>query len=69
MIDLSLRMCFVLTLLNGIFFGITLNSFDWSVFETGVGIREEIQLPLILFILSVVFFIKYMKKLKEEKAK
>ena len=63
------KLLFFLTLLNAIFFGIMLNFIDWDVVKKGDNLREELQLPIILFILSIVFFTRYLKILKEEKSK
>jgi len=57
---------FILMMVNSTLGGISLSFVDWSVFETGQGIYDEIQLPVLFFLLSLFFMFPYVKKLKED---
>jgi hypothetical protein len=62
----SKTILFLFMLIPAIIGGITLNFADWSTIENGKGFIKEFQLPVILLILSFVFMLKYVKKLKSE---
>lgn len=53
-------------LIPAIIGGITLRYVDWSTLENGNGFLKEIQLSAILLILSFIFMVRYVKKLKSE---
>lgn len=59
---------FILMLFTAIMGGISLSFIDWDIIEKGKGIDiyNQIDLPVIFFLLSISFMIPYVKKLKEE---
>ncbi|MFK7747815.1 MAG: hypothetical protein AB8B65_05470 [Kordia sp.] len=61
------KILFILFFLNATLGGICFSLIDWSVFETGKGIYDEISLTLVFTGLTFFFMIPYVKKLKEEK--
>lgn len=62
----SKKVLFILMLIPAIIGGITLRYVDWSTLENGNGFFKEIQLSAILLILSFIFMVRYVKKLKSE---
>ena len=64
----SKKILFALMLLMSTLGGITLSMVDWDIIETGkrVDVYNQIDLPIIFFLLSISFMIPYVKKLKEE---
>ena len=46
--------------------GITFNFVDWDIIEKGKGIDvyNEIELPILFFLLSISFMITYVQKIK-----
>lgn len=60
----SKKVLFVLMLASGVTGGISLSLVDWSTLKNGKDIIQELQLPLILLILSFAFMLKYLKRLK-----
>ena len=57
---------FILMVANATFAGLSLIFVDWTVFETGRGIYDEIHQPALFLVLSLFFMFPYVKKLKEE---
>jgi len=60
---------FVFMLFTAIMSGVTLSFIDWDIIENGKGIEvyNQIDLPIIFFVLSISFMIPYVKKLKKDK--
>jgi hypothetical protein len=65
----SKRVLLVLMILTSTLGGITLSWVDWNIIKTGKGVDvyNQIDLPIIFLLLSIIFMIPYVKKLKEEK--
>ncbi len=60
---------FVLMLFTAIMSGVSFSFIDWDIIENGKGIDvyNQIDLPILFFVLSISFMIPYVKKIKEEK--
>lgn len=62
----SKKILLILMLSMAIIGGITFNFVDWDIIEKGKGIDvyNEIELPIIFFLLSISFMITYVQKIK-----
>tara|TARA_R110002073_G_scaffold108336_9_gene243613 strand:+ start:45977 stop:46183 length:207 start_codon:yes stop_codon:yes gene_type:complete len=65
--DFSKKTLFLLMLTSAVGVGFSIDWIDWEVFKTRSGILKEIQIPLVFIFLSIIFMLKYVKKLKSEK--
>lgn len=65
----SKKVLFGLMLLTAIIGGVSFSFIDWDIIENGKGIDvyNQIDLPILFFVLSISFMIPYVKKLKEDK--
>lgn len=62
--NISKKVLFVIMLLSAITGGISLNLVDWDSLKIEQNYIKELQTPIILFVLSIIFMVKYVKKLK-----
>ena len=62
--NISKKVLFFIMLLSAITGGISLNLVDWDSLKIEQNYIKELQTPIILFVLSIIFMVKYVKKLK-----
>ncbi len=67
MVKYSKTVLFFTMLICAVMGGFSLHYADWSVWESGEGIVKEFQTPVLLLILSVVFMVMYVNRLKSKR--
>ena len=64
----SVKVLFSLMILMVILGGISLNFVDWNILQEGrfIEIYNEVDIPIIFFLLSISFLLTYLKRSKEK---
>lgn len=63
----SKKVLFFIMLITAAVGGISSSWINWEEVNKGNNVFSELQTPVLLFILSMFFMVKYVKKLKSEK--
>lgn len=67
MIKISKKVAFIVMIIMSILFVISLRSINWENLKEGKDIFKEINSSVAPFLLIIIYFIYYMKRLKEER--
>ena len=69
MIKISKKVTFILMIVTCMILVIYLREINWDNLKEGKNVFKEINPSIAPFLLTIIFFVSYMKKLKEEKSK
>ncbi len=69
MIKISKKAAFIFMIIMCMIFVISFREINWDNIKEGKAIFKEISSSIAPFILTIIFFIFYMKRIKEEKGK
>ena len=66
MIKISKKITFIIMVIMCVTFILTLRDIDWSSVQKNENVFQEINPAIAAFIVTFIFFIQYIQKLKEE---